>query len=288
MKRTLFICACCLAIGSASAASLVWTGNGDASTWGTASNWQDSATSSAPASVPVGNVSSAGSNTFTLNGNVNITSGSMYNSGGQTIIVTSGSNVVLSNATEVGTDRRFDGVFQIQENATLTVGTTYFYGNTQIYGTLIVCGEFAPQADASLDFGLSGIMRLSDSNTYHGIESNGRTTSISAVLDLGTGTTYEVVRRQLLDLNGVTDFNLDKWGGDWRVSAGTIKDANDHTLTAATGDLVAGADTLGNYKLGLDANNGLYIDYVKAVPEPAAASLSLLGLCVLMMRRRRA
>lgn len=274
-------------IGSASAASLVWNG-GDSGAWGTASNWQDADSGSVSGSIPTGNASSAGANTFMLSGNVNITGGNMYDSGNQTIVIASGSNVILSDMTSSGTDHRFDGVFQVQENATLTVNVSYFYGSTQIYGTLLICGQFAPQAGASLDFGVSGIMKLSDSNTFHGVEASGRSTSISAVLDVGHGTSYEIVRRQLLDLNGATDFDLNKWGGEWAVSAGTIKDTNNNALTAAAGDLVAGEDTVGQYKLGLDGNNGLYIDYVKAVPEPAAASLSLLGLAVLMMRRRRA
>lgn len=274
-------------IGTVSAASLVWNG-GDAGAWGTASNWQDAVSGSVPGSIPTGNASSTGANTFTLKGNVNITGGNMYNNGSQTIVIASGSNVILSDTTSNGLDHRFDGIFQVQEDATLTVNVSYFYGSTQIYGTLIICGQFAPQDGSSLDFGLSGIMKLSDSNTFHGVEASGRNTSISAVLDVGHGNTYEIVRRQLLDLNGVTNFDLNKWGGAWSVSAGTIKDTNDHTLTAAAGDLVAGEDTVGQYKLGLDAGNGLYIDYVKAVPEPATASLGLLGLAVFMMRRRRA
>ncbi|WP_290549347.1 PEP-CTERM sorting domain-containing protein [Akkermansia sp.] len=274
-------------IGSASAASLVWNG-GESGAWGTAGNWIDSGTGSAPASVPSGNISAAAANTYTLNGHVNITEGSMFNNGNQTIVITNGSSVTLSDATANGTARRFDGVFHIEEGSTLTVGTSYFYGASQIYGTLIVCTQFAPQEGSSLDFGFSGIMKLSTSNTYHGMEGNGRTTSISATLDLGTGSNYEVVRRQLFDLNGVTDFDLNKWGNPWQVTAGTIQGTNGEALTAADGDLVAGADTLGQYKLVLDAKDGLYIDYVAAVPEPATASLSLLGMAVLMMRRRRA
>lgn len=154
MRKTLLICTCGVMIGSASAASLVWNG-GESGAWGTAGNWIDSGTGSAPASVPSGNISSAAANTYTLNGHVNITEGSMFNNGNQTIVITNGSSVTLSDATANGTARRFDGVFHIEEGATLTVGTSYFYGASQIYGTLIVCTQFAPPG-----WGLPGFWHL--------------------------------------------------------------------------------------------------------------------------------
>lgn len=289
MKKTLLVYVCFMMAGSAFAATLEWNG-GASGAWGTAGNWIDTSTGSAPSSVLSGQLlGEQVGNTYILNGNVNISSGNMFNSGSQTIVIKSGSNIVLSNSTASNSNNRFDGVFRVEEGATLTLGNSYFFGSNQIYGTLILCCQFAPQNNASLDFGLSGIMKLSDSNTYHGVEGNNRTTSISATLNLGIGSSYTVLRRQLFDLNGVTDFNLNKYGGNWKVSAGSILDTNGQTLTAAgSGDLLASADTLGQYKLVLDAQNGLYIDYVAAVPEPATASLGLLGLAAFMMRRRRA
>ena len=59
------------------------------------------------------------------------------------------------------------------------------------------------------------------------------------------------------------------------------------TNTAYTiAKLEATAENYRKYLLGSD-KNGVYVQYVKAIPEPTTATLSLLALVGLAARRRR-
>lgn len=269
-------------LGAASAATVTWTGGAGTNNWETGGNW-DSGT--AP----------AGGDTINIEGNSVVwskTGGSTFGGDSTVYNLTNGATLTLGNTTASSaipsSNPRFDGQFNVGEGCTLNVNAMFAYGASQIDGTVNVYNIFDPGANHSLSFGINGVINYMG-GSKNGVEGNGRTTTISASLNTGTvtiGSAYGIEKRYLIAGAPTGNFSTTLYQS-WTLAAGTLTGSDGSTLNAAEGELAASADDFGKYKLGYD-NNGVFVQYVFATPEPATASLSLLGLAVLMMRRRRA
>ncbi len=159
-----------------------------------------------------------------------------------------------------------------------------------------------PQTDATINFGTNGFIEFV-SGSKNKMEGDNHTLTLGAILDVGqevgAATVYTLEKRYLI--KGVE-------GGEFVPSSynkitfagGTVTGTNNAVLTNAGGNvefavnstayttatLTATADDYGKYLLGAD-KNGVYVQYVKAIPEPATATLSMLALVGLAVRRRR-
>ena len=272
-------------LGLASAATVTWTGGAGTNNWGTAGNWS-SDSGRAPAAGDTINISGSSVVWSKTGGSIFGSSSTVYN-------LTNGATLTLGNTTASSSlpssNPRFDGVFNVGAGCTLNVNAMFAYGSSQIDGTVNVYNIFDPGANNhSLSFGMNGVINYME-GSKNGLEGNDRTTTISASLNTGTvtiGSVYGVEKRYLIAGVPTGNFSTTLYGR-WTLTAGTFTGSDGSALNAAEGDLTASADDFGKYKLGYD-NKGVYVEYVFATPEPATASLSLLGLAVLMMRRRRA
>lgn len=192
--------------------------------------------------------------------------------------------------THAVSNPRFDGQFNIGAGCTLNVNAMFGCGGNHVDGTANIYNEYAPQvASDSLTFGVNGVINFMD-GSRNGVEGNNRTTTISASLLTGTVTLssqYGIEKRYLMAAANGTGFSTGLWQ-TWNLANGTITSADNNGLvmSKAEGNLVANADTFGQYKLGTDGG-GVFIEYVVATPEPTTASLSLLGLAALLLHRRR-
>ena len=131
-----------------------------------------------------------------------------------------------------------------------------------------------------VNLGATGIMNLTSSN---GSSYNAKIASLTATLTLDGGTASGVTAsgHQILTRNLVTlgsNMSFDGTNTSLEMLSGI---AGIDTLTAV--DDLTNAE-VGSYMVTKN-ENGYSVSYV--VPEPAAASLSLLGLAGLAMRRRR-
>ncbi len=129
----------------------------------------------------------------------------------------------------------------------------------------------------NVNLGETGIMNLTVVSGTH----TAKITDLVAILGEGgtiTGVTADgnlILTRTLVTLGEGMSFD-GSTTCEFTDKAGATMTAVDDLTTAA----------VGSYKVTSDVN-GLSVSYV-VVPEPATASLSLLGLAALMMRRRRA
>lgn len=269
-------------LGSASAATVSWNGGAGSTDWTNGGNWSSG-------SVPV-----AG-DTIDINGSSVVwskTGGSVFGNSSTVFNLTNGATVTVGNTTPSGSapvsNPRIDGQFNVGEGCTLNVNAMFAYGSSRIDGTVNIYNIFDPGASHSMSFGFNGVINYM-SGSMNGVEGNNRTTTISASLNTGTITAtseYGLEKRYLIVGAEEGNFRTNIYG-TWTLAAGTVTGSDGSALTSVEGDLTASAENFGKYHLGSDAG-GVYVQYVTAVPEPATASLSLLGLSVLMMRRRRA
>lgn len=184
--------------------------------------------------------------------------------------------------------KKFQGgcSIDIDQSSTLTFNS-YNGGNDGARTTLNNYGTFNLAYTKSqggegffVNLGATGIMNLTSSN---GSSYNAKIASLTATLTLDGGTASGVTAsgHQILTRNLVT------------LGSNMSFDGTDTSLEMLSG--IAGIDSLtavddltnaevGSYMVTKDGN-GYSVSYV--VPEPAAASLSLLGLAGLAMRRRR-
>ena len=188
--------------------------------------------------------------------------------------------LALQNGADltVGNVKKFQGgcSIDIDQSSTLTFNS-YNGGNDGARTTLNNYGTFNL---AYTNLGATGIMNLTSSN---GSSYNAKIAILTATLTLDGGTASGVTAsgHQILTRNLVT------------LGSNMSFDGTDTSLEMLSG--IAGIDSLtavddltnaevGSYMVTKDGN-GYSVSYV--VPEPAAASLSLLGLAGLAMRRRR-
>ena len=275
MKKTLSIAALLCVLGvCAHAASMVteWTGGagpteGNTYELGNAGNWSNGIPSRGNGQGP--------DVIFNNAGTVNVNGAMVDTSDGGGITVTGNSNVTVGGT-------RYTGNVTVGSGSTLNLGQVDFKSSDiTLDGTLnlTVCGIDPGGNGARLVFGIGGIMNVNQK--IWGASSF----SVSGLLAT-TSTDLTVGEFQFVTRTLVTSAGFD--GGSIALGDFTAEDGS--ALTKASG-LMEGnaADYQGQYYLYTE-NGDVKVQYVVAgaVPEPATATLSLLGLAALMLRRRRA
>ena len=280
MKKTLITL---IALAGMAHADFVWNGgeNITQELWQTESSWSITGSDSWP---------SAGTGPGTPNSNawslisVSGANGSISQLEGWTL------KLALQNGADltVGNVKKFQGgcSIDIDQSSTLTFNS-YNGGNDGGRTTLNNYGTFNLAYTKSqggegfyVNLGATGIMNLTSSN---GSSYNAKIASLTATLTLDGGTASGVTAsgHQILTRNLVT------------LGSNMSFDGTDTSLEMRSGiagiDSLTAVDDLTNAEVGsymvTKNENGYSVSYV--VPEPAAASLSLLGLAGLAMRRRR-
>ncbi len=304
MKKTLIALAALS--GLATAADVTWTGAAGDNNWKTASNWSTNATPADGDNVTINNA------TVTLE---QTTSGDLMGQRDQwnpykiTLNATGGSYVTLGTMPATtgwpNSTTRMRASFNIDETSTVVTNAAFLYGTNNIFGTLVASNVCDPaEANVTVNFGKSGIIQLTE-GSKNASEGNGRTFTFGAVLDTGIAAadaTYTLAKRYLMAGAPGGEFTPSVWD-KLTLAGGSITGTNGLTLTSAlasnpvftqdskaytTETLTATADDFGKYILGAD-KDGIYVQYVKSsvVPEPTTATLSLLALAGLAVRRRR-
>ena len=258
MKKNLFIatilCGSCIC---ANAASMVteWTGNagpteGNTYELGNADNWSNG--------VPARGNNQGPDVIFNNTGTITLSGSMVDTSDGGSITVTGNSNVTVGGT-------RWTGNVTIGAGSALSLSQVDFKSSDIILdGTfnLGVCGIDSGGNGARLVFGIGGIMNVNQ-KIWGASDFSVSGTLATTSTDLAAGE-FQFVTRTLI------------------TSAGA--------LTKASGIMEGNAaDYQGQYYLYTEDGN-VKVQYVVAgaVPEPATATLSLLGLASLMLRRRRA
>lgn len=275
MKKTLSIAAmlCGLCV-CANAASMVteWTGGagpteGNTYELNNADNWSNGVPSRGNGQGP--------DVIFNNSGTVNVNGSMVDTSDGGGITVTGNSNVTVGGT-------RYMGNVTVGSGSILNLGQVDFKSSDITLDgalNLTVCGIDSGGDGARLVFGIGGIMNVNQK--IWGASSfsvSGLLATTSADLTVGE---FQFVTRTLVNSGGFD-------GGD--VSLGDFLAADGSSLTKASAKMEGNAaDHQGQYYVYKDGNT-IKVQYVVggAVPEPATATLSLLGLAALMMRRRRA
>ena len=191
---------------------------------------------------------------ITVTGNSNVTVGGTRWTGNVTI--GAGSALSLSQVDFKSSDIILDGTFNLG-----------------------VCGIDSGGNGARLVFGIGGIMNVNQ-KIWGASDFSVSGTLATTSTDLAAGE-FQFVTRTL-----ITSAGFD--GGS--ISLGDFTAEDGGALTKASGIMEGNAaDYQGQYYLYTEDGN-VKVQYVVAgaVPEPATATLSLLGLASLMLRRRRA
>lgn len=275
MKKTLSIAAmlCGLCV-CANAASMVteWTGGagpteGNTYELNNADNWSNG--------VPSRGNSQGPDVIFNNSGTVNVNGSMVDTSDGGGITVTGNSNVTVGGT-------RYMGNVTVGSGSILNLGQVDFKSSDITLDgalNLTVCGIDSGGDGARLVFGIGGIMNVNQK--IWGASSfsvSGLLATTSADLTVGE---FQFVTRTLVNSAGFE-------GGD--ISLGEFLAEDGSSLTKASAKMEGdAADYQGQYYVYKDGNT-IKVQYVVggAVPEPATATLSLLGLAALMLRRRRA
>lgn len=275
MKKTLSIAAmlCGLCV-CANAASMVteWTGGagpteGNTYELNNADNWSNGVPSRGNGQGP--------DVIFNNSGTVNVNGSMVDTSDGGGITVTGNSNVTVGGT-------RYMGNVTVGSGSTLNLGQVDFKSSDITLDgalNLTVCGIDSGGDGARLVFGIGGIMNVNQK--IWGASSfsvSGLLATTSADLTVGE---FQFVTRTLVNSAGFE-------GGD--ISLGEFLAEDGSSLTKASAKMEGdAADYQGQYYVYKDGNT-IKVQYVVggAVPEPTTATLSLLGLAALMLRRRRA
>ena len=293
MKKTLFA-AILLAGASVAYADWYWQG-GDQITsenWQVLSNWNSSA--SGDGNAPTVTPGWPDSNNWDAI-RISNASGSVGTLEGWAM------KLYLTNSDLNITAKKLQGgdpgcVFDIDQSSSLTYTCTA--NNFQGAKNISVAGSLTMNFDGgvSTDARLIGAWNITLSG--NGTATMTRTSGTGGSLgDL----TLNLTGSNLVDLS---QFSLDSSAGSFSVVSTkvitlgngvnfsrTMSLADGSTvdglsLTKAEGDLIANAENVGKYTLTQEAD-GVYLNCVVAVPEPATATLSLLALAGLCARRRR-
>ena len=280
MKKTLITL---IALAGIAHADFTWDGGSDITQqlWQTESSWIISESDSWPA---------AGTGPGTPNSNawslisVSNASGSITQLEGWTL------KLALSNGADltVGNVKKFQGgcTINIDQSSALTING-FSGGNDGGITTLNNYGTFNLAYSKSqggegfnVNLGATGVMNLTSSN---GNSYNAKIASLTATLTLDGGTAsgvtadgHQILTRNLVSLGD--NMSFDGTNTSLEMLSGI---AGVDTLTAV--DDLTNAE-VGSYMVTKNGD-GYSVSYV--VPEPAAASLSPLGLAGLAMRRRR-
>lgn len=275
MKKTLSIaallCGLCTGLHAASMVT-AWTGGAGPTEGNTydvnnAGNWSNG--------VPNRNGNAGPDVIFADTGTINVSGSLVDTSDGGSITVTGNSTVTVGGS-------RWTGNVTVGTGSTLSLGQVDFKSSLiTLDGTLNlnVCGIDPGGDGARLVFGIGGILNVDQKMWGAG------SFSVSGLLattstDVAAGE-FQFVTRTLINSGG--------FDGD-DVSLGEFLAEDGSSLTKASAKMEGNAaDHQGQYYIYKDGNT-IKVQYVVggAVPEPATATLSLLGLAALMMRRRRA
>ena len=275
MKKNLFIttilCGSCIC---AHAASMVteWIGNagpteGNTYELGNADNWSNG--------VPARGNNQGPDVIFNNTGTITLSGSMVDTSDGGSITVTGNSNVTVGGT-------RWTGNVTIGAGSALSLSQVDFKSSDIILdGTfnLGVCGIDSGGNGARVVFGIGGIMNVNQ-KIWGASDFSVSGTLATTSTDLAAGE-FQFVTRTL-----ITSAGFD--GGS--ISLGDFTAEDGGALTKASGIMEGNAaDYQGQYYLYTE-NGNVKVQYVVAgaVPEPATATLSLLGLASLMLRRRRA
>ena len=275
MKKNLFIAAIlCGSCICANAASMVteWTGNagptkGNTYELGNADNWSNG--------VPARGNNQGPDVIFNNTGTITLSGSMVDTSDGGSITFTGNSNVTVGGT-------RWTGNVTIGAGSALSLSQVDFKSSDIILdGTfnLGVCGIDSGGNGARLVFGIGGIMNVNQ-KIWGASDFSVSGTLATTSTDLAAGE-FQFVTRTL-----ITSAGFD--GGS--ISLGDFTAEDGGALTKASGIMEGNAaDYQGQYYLYTEDGN-VKVQYVVAgaVPEPATATLSLLGLASLMLRRRRA
>lgn len=283
MKKNLILMAALSVFsGVVQAATYTWDPMDGSTEWNDVNNWKDDQ-GGTPDIVPV--VKTGDNNITIINGQYNVTySGDAIPLYRDDIKVEGGANAVLNNITQLTASNLVVG-----EDSSLTIGRstgsiTINPGNTAgyddmswtIYGTLNITSALSWNQNKNplnVDLGSSGTLNLTDSAL------KGSTGFVfSASLDgliLENAPAYQLLTRELVTglKSTVTSSNMTITGGAEEV------------------DNIAGLDlaveNAGKYQV-FTQDGKVYVSYISGVvPEPASATLGLLGMSAFLLRRRR-
>lgn len=260
------------------AATWTWAPQGESTDWSQASNWlKDGVPSDSVPQTPNnrGNVTISGNYTVVVPSSL-----SDFNFYGDpaTITVADGAQLLVEDLTKIqGTN------FVIGEGSSMiwrrSVNSIHINSSTPttwtIDGTMNVTAKlWWSYTDAQLTVVLSstGILNL------HNQDSLGRfsfSTSLGNLIAEGAES-YQLVTRKL-----VTGLASSVTSSNTTVTDGTMTDdiANEELI----------AKNVGKYQI-FTQNGEIYVSYINgvgAVPEPATATLGLLGMAALLLRRKR-
>lgn len=261
------------------AATWTWNPQDGSTDWSQASNWLKDGTPSDSVPQTPGN---RGNVTISGNYTVIVPSGSYtdFNFYGDpaTITVTDGAQLIVEDLTKIqGTN------FVIGEGSSMTwgrsVNSIHINSSTPttwtIDGTMNVTAKFwwsYTDAQLTVSLGSTGILNL------HNQDSLGRfsfSASLGNLIAEGAES-YQLVTRKLVTglADSVTSSNT-------TITDGTLtEDISSEALTA---------ENVGKYQV-FTQDGEIYVSYINgvgAVPEPATATLGLLGMAALLLRRKR-
>ncbi len=286
--------------GVAMGDTLTWKGAATGGDWTEAANWTTTGEHTTPQNNDTIVISNGSTVVHNVTGN-----DTGFVGGTTTYKVSNNSHLTLGTAapsTNIPAyNPRYDGSFIVDSTSSITTSAAFFKGTSEIYGEFYLKNNMKTQTDATINFGENGFIAFVD-GSRNAMEGDSHTLTLGAILDVGNevgaATTYILETRYLI--KGVEGGTFDPTDyGTLTLAGGTVTGTNNTVLTSTgntifnadntaytTAMLTATADDYGKYQLGAD-KNGVFVQYVKAIPEPATATLSLLALAGLAARRRR-
>lgn len=253
---------------AASSMSTSWKSDAQTSEISNANNWTNGA--------PVRNASSGPDITFNNVGMLNLSGILPDTSDGGGIHVSGNSTVSLSG-------NRWGGNIDVEKGSSLTLNGQCDYKDSIINldGLLIKNDVAGVQGGhpITINFGTEGKMIVNAAFWgASGSTINGKLSLISPTAVAGA---YDFVVRTLFSCTSFAEGSF--------FTLGTFTDGDGNTLTKSANDLIGSAeDNKNNYYVYRDGNDVKvkYVGIGKSIPEPTTITLSLVGLGILLLRRR--
>ena len=267
--------------GFVQATTYTWDPMDSSENWNDVNNWKDE-NGNTPEKVPV--IEQAGKDiTNVINGHYNVTyNGDVIPLYRDNISVLGGATVILNNIKQLTTSNLL-----IDETSSLTISNTSSItinpgaSTTDgmswiIYGTLNINAALSWNNNSNplnVNLGSSGTLNLTNS----ALKGN-KGFFFSASLDgliLEKAPTYQLLTRELVTglKSGIVSSNTTITGG--------LEEVDNIT------DLELTEENAGKYQV-FTQDGKVYVSYISGViPEPASATLGLLGMSTFLLRRRR-